>query len=77
MLLHVWSAARLNPQATRYAIGWVLVGFVGRWALIGLGLTLALQRGPVAGLLMFLGIMTLRWYLIYKVHHGKAFGRWL
>ncbi len=77
MALHVWSGAKITPDASGHALFWVMGGLVGRLVLIGSGLTLALQQGIPQGVLTFIGILGMRWLVIYRLHRGRAFGRYL
>jgi hypothetical protein len=77
MLLHIWSGAKIVPKASGHVLFWVVGGVLGRLALMGLGLTLALQQGIVEGFITFIGILGMRWLVIYRLHQGKAFEHYL
>ena len=74
MVSHVWTASRLS--STR---GLLLVGVAGLFRLsIVAGLfILALRASAIGGLVAFAGLMLTRWVLVYLVHRGRVFQRWL
>jgi hypothetical protein len=59
-----WTVNRISPRAGAGAAGWLIVGLLGRLALVGLLFYAALRQGIAPGLLAGAGLLSSRWLLL-------------
>ena len=64
LFTHVRTVNQMRPEALASAATWVLLGFLGRLALVAVLLVAALQRGIVPGLLAGAGLLVSRWAIL-------------
>lgn len=64
VLTHWWTVNRLQPGSGLAAMGWMMAGVLGRLAITGVLLLLALSASVSAGLLAFAGWWLGRWPLL-------------
>lgn len=75
--LHVWSAARVGPHSPPWYAGALVAGAYLRWMLVAILFVLALQQSVTATLLAFVGLWLMRWWLLFRLNAGMAFGKLL
>ena len=64
LFTQVWTVNQMRPEALASAAAWMLLGFLGRLALVAVLLVVALQRGIVPGLLAGAGLLVSRWAIL-------------
>jgi len=62
-----WTIRRIEPGSPYRALGWLYGGFIGRFALVTLFLSLTLQNGVLSALVAFIGLLVSRWALLVWV----------
>ena len=64
LFTQIWTVNQMRPEALASASAWMLLGFLGRLALVAVLLVTALQRGIVPGLLAGAGLLVSRWTIL-------------
>jgi hypothetical protein len=64
LFTQLWTVNHMRPEALASAAAWMLVGVLGRLALVAVLLVAALQRGIVPGLLAGAGLLVSRWAIL-------------
>lgn len=77
ILMHVWTAARVGPNSTRWFVWALLAGAYFRWAIVGALFVWALQYNVTAVLLAFAGLWLMRRLLLFRLNAGLAFEKLL
>ena len=72
-MTQVWTANWLHPSASRRAVLWsVIGGAVLRWVGVASLLIVALDDSVRAGLLAFVGLWSIRWWMIYQLERRTS-----
>ncbi len=67
-MTQVWTAKGIRPSMSRRAVLWsVIGGAVLRWLSVASLLIVALDDSVRAGLLAFVGLWSIRWWMIYQL----------
>ncbi len=72
-LSRLWSVSHLRPHHPEAGVAWIEIGLLLRLVLTAGVLALALHHGLLDGLCAFAGLWGMRWWMIHRIQHTRAF----
>ncbi|MFP4395082.1 MAG: hypothetical protein ACLFTI_07435 [Anaerolineales bacterium] len=72
-MTQVWTVKEIRPSASRRDVLWAVVGgAVLRWVGVASLLIVALDDSVRAGLLAFVGLWSIRWWMVYQLERRTS-----